>query len=391
MQSQSLSASRYFEGSNKDRGRRVDRRRLCVVLVSALALLTAACGSGDSGSSEGDTTGKGTVIVYGSTSMEDLLAGSIADRMSSEDISIKHDPLLSSTALTKSIAERRSPKASLVLVDTVSYLKGASAGLWDTIDVEAAPAVESVPAGTGLDAFENRGVAVYGLTLALMYREDLLKKHDIPFPTSFADLADPRLKGHVGIPAVTSSSGIYTLVALAHANGGDESNIDPGFAQVKELKDSGQLGPIMESTSDMNEALQRGDVWVAVQGSHGALSFASSNEDVGWTYPTEGMPVDFFLAAIPKDAPNKVGAEKLINELLSSESQSDIAKEIYGLPVIEDAKNADIVPGEEELERGRVSFGSLMTATGSQLMDWTAVNSQINEWYKRWTSTVLSD
>ena len=351
--------------------------------VFAIAIAAVGCGSGDSASDDQDT-----VVLYGSTSMEPLFKGGIGDRLKEEGIAVHQSPLLVAQALTKSIAERKNPKASVVIVDTANFVKGMNAGLWETIDPAAVPGVETLPESIALDKFDNQGVPIYGMTLSFSYRKDLLDKNKIAYPESWSDLSNPQLKGRVGLMSLTASSGTYQLLAMAHANGGDDGDIEAGFKFVEKLKEDGQVGVIGQKTSSLNEALQRGDTWVNIQASHAAAVYTNLEPNIGYSYPSEGSPVDFNLAVIPKNAPNKAGAEKVISEILSDASQSQLGKEIYGIPVIANAENSDIAPGEEEIANGRLAFGPLIENTTAWLMDWESAAANHDEWYERWMASV---
>jgi len=55
-------------------------------------------------------------------------------------------------------------------------------------------------------------------------------------PKSWEDLLDPKWEGKIIFPDITTSHGMGMLVLLAKLNGGSETNIDPGFEKIKELK-----------------------------------------------------------------------------------------------------------------------------------------------------------
>lgn len=391
-----LTRHRHARGGSPNRsGNRtltIATRSIAVFLVAALA---AACAGGGPTASSGpseDASGGGDVVVYGALSMKDLFEGPIGTRMAEQGVSVTQVPLLTAEALTKSIAERKNPKASVVIVDSAAYVTGVNAGLWDTIDDESVPNADSLSQEIGLDAFDHQGVPIHALTFVLMYRKDLLAEKDIPAPTSLSDLTDPRLKGHVGLVSPSSTVGIYTLLAMANANDGDAKNIDPGFEAVEQLTQSGQVGYFAGSSSDMNQAMERGDAWVAVQADAGAVRFARENDAIGFAYPSEGVPIDFNVAVIPKNAPNKAGAHKLLNELIGPETQHEFSNEIFQVPVQEDAEGQNRVLGEQEKEAGRVSFQQLNSTSGvgAWVLDWTAVAAQRNDWYTRWMSSVQS-
>jgi putative spermidine/putrescine transport system substrate-binding protein len=55
-------------------------------------------------------------------------------------------------------------------------------------------------------------------------------------PTSWRDLWKPEFKGRVGITTLNSTLGTGWLVEVAKMYGGSESNVEPGFKAINELK-----------------------------------------------------------------------------------------------------------------------------------------------------------
>src|SRR5260370_264197 len=56
-------------------------------------------------------------------------------------------------------------------------------------------------------------------------------------PKSLADLADPRLRGRVMIPDISSGGGLEAVGAFALTAGGNEANIDPGLQLIRSIPD----------------------------------------------------------------------------------------------------------------------------------------------------------
>ncbi len=75
---------------------------------------------------------------------------------------------------------------------------------------------------------------------------------------SIDDLFDPRLKGKICWPGPTQSM-MLQLVALALHAGGNEKNMEPGWALMKKLAQSGNIGRIAVTDTDFTTSLTSGE------------------------------------------------------------------------------------------------------------------------------------
>ena len=170
------------------------------------------------------------------------------------------------------------------------------------------------------------------------YRKDL-----IPFPIrKIEDMLDPRLKGKIfQRDAVTGSNN--NVVMYAHAFGGDERNLEPGWDFLKKLAKSGNIGRVGASESDFINSLTTGE-----------CAFGMWNLP-GWGAVAKNFPVEFLLfdkkeapgfqaafysegITILSNAPNKAAAKQFVDWFLSPEINSAYNEGISNAPVHAKAK-----------------------------------------------------
>lgn len=361
--------------------------KVFAAILPAALLLTACSGQAPEGESESEG---GDVVVYGSLSMQSILEGTVSDRVAEHDITITHSPLLGSEAFTKTLAQRNNPEAGVVVVDMSLFQQGVEADLWEDIDPDILTNAKDLSKVAQPAAFDNKGIGVYAQTFGIQYRKDILEDEGIAPPTKLEDLQNPKLAGHVGLTSTSSGVGVWQLIEFARLGGGDENNIKPGLEFAKNLVSSGQVGYIARSASDINQAMERGEIWAAIQYDQGAFNFIKGNPDVGFVYPDGGVPIEVNVAAIPKNAKNPRAAQRVLNELVSADSQNEVANVVMAVPTRAELPRAAVKLGVTEAKTGRVSVTEMEAALGSKAhyIDWTVAAPQRAEWHRLWQEQV---
>lgn len=370
--------------------RRRSSRRLAALTAAAsvLAVTAAGCSGTSAPEAEGDFDPR--ITVYGTLSMEAMFNGDLGDRLEELGLDVTYEALLTAQVFTKSLALRDNPEASLIFIDTSNLPQGEAAGLWSEIDSEQLPNAESLIEDARPEAFDNLAMGIYAHTLVLQYRSDLLEEAGIEPPTSLADLEDPALNGRVGLTSLTSVTGVWELVSFAWANGGDVSDIDPGFEYANQLATSGQTAEYGRSANDITQLLQQGEIWVAAQYGPGALQAANNDPNMGFSYIDERTPIQLTAAAIPTNAKNPEAAHMILNELASQQTQSEFAELIYQVPVRPDLDRPEVTPGMDEVAEGRVTLDQLEEIAQSRAsdIDWGYIGAVLPEWTRRWAEEV---
>ena len=153
-----------------------------------------------------------------------------------------------------------------------------------------------------------------------------------PAPTSWADLLDPKYKGHVTEPDITYNSSVLSLVAMARLGGGSLDNLTPGFQRMQELR---KLAPFFwASSSQMLQQLQAGNIWLTPYASGGTYEAAEAPgaPPIRFAIPKEGGYLVDFNTVIPRQSKHPQAAAEFANFLLDPTVQANWAQAIYYSP-----------------------------------------------------------
>ncbi|RWJ31941.1 PotD/PotF family extracellular solute-binding protein [Mesorhizobium sp.] len=182
------------------------------------------------------------------------------------------------TVLAKIKSAWPNPPYDLVAAYGPVILSMGREGWLEPITVEDVPNLKDVPeALIQKDSAGNWISIPRSLTGALFaYRPDIcpieIKK--------IGDLLDPRLKGQILWPTSVTNAN-QQVVALALGNGGDENNMEPGWAMLKEMAKMGNIGRVFASISDGINSLTTGETSVAFMD---AASLFSTSKNVPLTF-----------------------------------------------------------------------------------------------------------
>jgi putative spermidine/putrescine transport system substrate-binding protein len=216
--------------------------------------------------------------------------------------------------------------------------------------------------------------AVGGIYFA--YRDDIspvkLKSID--------DLFDPSLKGKICWPGPTQSM-MLQIVALALHDGGDENNMEPGWALMKKLAETGNIGRIAVTDTDFTTSLTSGETALGFYSEPQLTSVAQSFPLVRLT-KQEGLPTFLYQSgfAVFQNRPNLEATLAFINHCISPE-MSTIYAEIAGeAPLNVKAKTPDAL---KHLAFTPEEFDKYV-----YVPDFNVVLSQQDAWTKRWENEI---
>lgn len=226
---------------------------------------------------------------------------------------------------------------------------------------------------------DGKSVAYGLLGSGFVYNTKAFKKNGWAAPTSLADLSDPKFANKIVIPPLNNTYGVLTLVQVSKANGGSESNIDPGF-RVFTNKIAPNVLAFEPSPGKMTELLQSGQAVLAVWGSSRAKALADTGFPAGFVYPKEGGAVIATGICPVNGGASKPEAQAFIRYLLQPDMQVEMAKASGLAPVNRNAK----LPPEAQvgMPYGEDQVNKLVT------VDWSTINKNRGVWNQRWTREV---
>ena len=234
--------------------------------------------------------------------------------------------------MATAIAQKAKPQVDVVQSDLLPWLAGVDQDLYVPIDEATVPNSAKLYEPALIRSGKDRqvlGVEPYGDLFCLIYNKETFAKRGWALPAKWTDLERPELQGQLLIPPGTSAYGLYALIIEARAHGGDETNIEPGFAAMK------AIGPGVVDWSDtfakMSQFLEDGTAALAFHGVSGALDMIRRNLPVAYVIP-EPTYMSPTAMGIMKGGPNLAGARAFVNWWISPEVLSYRA-ETYGQTV----------------------------------------------------------
>lgn len=150
-------------------------------------------------------------------------------------------------------------------------------------------------------------------------------------PTSWADLASGKYTVAVG-DVTKANQAQFAVLGAAIANGGDESDIQPGLDFFKDIASSGRLSSVDASLPN----LEKGEIDVTIMWDFNALNardqLGANRFEV--TIPTDGSVISGYTTLINKNAPHPNSAKLAREYILSDKGQINLAKG-YARPIRE--------------------------------------------------------
>jgi putative spermidine/putrescine transport system substrate-binding protein len=222
---------------------------------------------------------------------------------------------------------------------------------------------------------KQKQVVPVGVTsCGLLYHEEAYKKRGFAPPTSWWDMWDPKLKGHVGSYSINLTATSAFLVKISMMLTNQYKNVDAAFAKLRELRPN-MLG-FYTSAGAYETATAQGDLWLQMNTSARAQQMRDSGLPIAFVQPKEGLVgYETWLGAV-KGAPHPNVAQAWINYLLSTEVQNKIPVTIGYNPVNREAKPpANLANYFPDLQKVFIP-------------DWRFVQSQLSTWVDRWNKEV---
>ncbi|MBI3965376.1 MAG: ABC transporter substrate-binding protein [Chloroflexi bacterium] len=285
------------------------------------------------------------------------------------NVKVIHTVDTSVAALAKIQAQRNNPQTDVIINTDQSHPQAKTAGLIEKLD----PAKVSNLKNLTSIALDPDGVgAVFGInTFAIEYNTQIYGEKGIAPPTSWNDLFDPKVRGHMAINGIDNVYGMMALVAIARANGADERNVEPAFAKLKAL---GKDLVIAKAPANLDEFLQQKEVWVTSNGQSRFFPLKEKGFSVAWVDPKEGPLLQLTYFDVIKGAPHPNLAHAFMEYVLSEEIQLILAEQQGWGPTNKNVKLPSTLAQK---------VPSIDIAEKSYRPDWTYINSVVDRWIDR--------
>jgi putative spermidine/putrescine transport system substrate-binding protein len=295
-----------------------------------------------------------------------------AFRKANNNAEITLDPMLSVDQIAKVTAARANPPIDVMLHDPGPALVAIGQDLVDPFPVATSTHYKDLIS----EAQEPMGPAIFFQAVGITYNPEKIKTP----PTSWADLWKPEFKGRVGMTNLNSTLGTGFLVEVAKMRGGSESNVEPAFKAIAELKPN--LAAVAANPGALATLFQQGQIDISPGNFNAIQILKARGVPVEFAKPKEGTIGFKTTAHIVKNSPNKALATALIEAAMSPEVQSRLMKSPY-LIVPTNTKVA--MEGEiaKVLARDHADLKKSFV-----FQDWKKINEQRGAWIERFNREI---
>jgi putative spermidine/putrescine transport system substrate-binding protein len=326
--------------------RHVDRR---TVLVGASSLAAAAVLP-----SQALAKGLVTAAVYPGT-WDEAYRRVVAPVLKKvKDVDLAIEPLFAVDQIAKAQASRGAPPFDAFALDPGPRAQGISRGLFEKFDPSKLMNASKVPAGFA-DAY---GIAVNAQIVGIVYNPKKL-----PAPKSWKDLFTEPYVSRLGLTGFQTTFGTASLIEIARAYGGSETNVEPAFAEVK--KALPKVAAVMAPAA-LPGLFQQGQ-----------NSLKTRGVDIEFAVPAEGAISFITTLHIAKGADNVENAYAYIDTVLSADVQAQLMK-----------PPSNMIPTNKDVALVDLPIKSLDELTKMRSHDWSKINPLRAGWIERFDKEV---
>jgi iron(III) transport system substrate-binding protein len=301
--------------------------RTCrIVLLAALGFVLAA------GFLTSPSLAKDTVVIYTALENEQIADYMKAITKSLPTLDIKMLRLSTGDISARFMAEKDNMQADLIWgVGATNMLIFKNAGLLEPYAPRGLDRILPLfrdkadpPAWVGIDIYMS----------AFCFNTETAKKHNLPQPTSWADLTKPVYKGHVVMPNPASSGTGYLSVASILQRLGEPA----GWTYLDALHVN--MAEYTKSGSAPCKLAAAGERAVGVSFEYVALKQKRDGAPVEMVLPAEGSGYEMEANALTKKGRNSAAAKRFLDWAISDEAMALYAKYfaavgVQGFPVPE--------------------------------------------------------
>lgn len=273
---------------------------------------------------------------------------------------------------TSAVANKDDPEIDIVFLSLPVAMKAIrTKGIFMDLPIELIPNAKDVDP-IFYDLYDRKAVGFNYAPYGMVYRTDKVS----PPPSSWGDLWKPEFAGKILLPDLSGGGAYETMVIAALLNGGNETNLEPGYEALKKLKKN-----VFRFYKNNNEPIAIYEQAQAIIGGwYSARAYAIKDKGVPFDFvtPKEGAPVGVLSYHIAKNSPNRDLAVEFVNFSLSKTAQEVFANNMeYGVV----NKHAELV--------GRAKK---RITPHSQLMrlDWKKIAPRMSSMAERWQREIVS-
>jgi len=232
--------------------------------------------------------------------------------------------------LAKLIAARgREPPFDVLDTFDASLPSLIQAGLLQRIDPQSIPNTQFLENWQ----YSDQKIASWMTEEAICYNTQKYSDLGLAPPTTYRDLANPKLAGRVSIPDITSGGGLANFSAISYAEGGDLTNVKPALDLITSIKGL----KFWRQAEQAVTQFQTGDIYVAVIHAGWCAFMKKAGQPVSVVHPvinasTKGVLKQGWIGVV-SGSKNGKAAAAYINQFLNEDFQFEFAK-VNGLVAV---------------------------------------------------------
>lgn len=274
----------------------------------------------------------GTITVYTSLEEDEIKEYVSAAKKDMPDLDIKVLRLSTGDLGPRMLAESANPQHDVIWGWAVTNMLDPRIGaLLEPYAAKGADKLES-----RYRSADSKWFATTGYMAAFCVNTEVLKAKNLPVPTSWKDLADPRYKSEVVMPnPVSSGTGYLQIAALLQSKGEQD-----GWAFLKTL--DGNVAQYIKSGSRPCKAARAGEFGIGTSLAFAAMQSVEEGYPVKMVIPTDGAGYELEASGLMAASGNKADAKRFLDWTLSPSAASLYTKykEIVTIPGVPQSKAA---------------------------------------------------
>ena len=273
-------------------------------------------------------------------------------------VEVAFDPLFAVDQIAKARAARGMAPFDVFLLDPGPRVSGIEMGLFEPFDPSRLQNRGKLPAGYA----DEYGAGVAAQVVGIAYNPKKLPK-----PTGWKDLFKPEYASQLGLTGFGTTFGTVSLIEMAKAVGGSETNVEPLFTELRKVL---PLVAAVAAPAAMPGLFQQGQIAVMYTNTYTVSLLKSRGVDIEFALPDTGGVAFGTTMHIAKGAKNIEQSYQYIDTMISTPVQRDVsAAPYYFVPV-----NTEVTPGPGVPMRSVADIPSFVTH------DWAVINPQRARW-----------
>lgn len=284
-----------------------------------------------------------------------------------QDVELQMQPLFAVDQIAKARAARGNPVFDTFLLDPGPRVTAAQAGLFEKFDPSRLKNASKLQPGMA----DEYGVTVGAQFVGIAYNP---KKISTP-PKDWKDLFTEPYVSRLGLTGFQTTFGTVSIIEMAKAFGGSESNVEPFFAELKKvLPKIATIG----APAAMPSLFQQGQCDIMYANTQTVGTLKARGVDIEFVKPASGVITFFTTLHIAKGAREVDNAYRYIDTVLAGPVQQELMKAPYFIaPVSADVKLDDSLP-LQNLDEMRTMVQH----------DWAKINPLRAGWIERFNKEV---